>query len=160
MIDADDHEAHNPVSGFDFSVVKPTVEQKNWMIDSIIQKNETAASCARKYRINRKSLHKLVRRRLKGIPVRSKTGRPRVLDEISIDSIDSQIRENSSTKVDLLRGSIQEEFINSHNRRHPNSSNGIESEADSVKISRRSLKRNLHSFQPVLPLFLNQFFHR
>lgn len=146
MIDADDHTAPNPVAGFDFRLVKPTLEQKCWMIDSIIARKETAATCAKKYYINRKSLNKLVRRRLQGHPTRLKSGRPRVLDEISIDLIDASIRENSDTTVDNLRGSISEEFQASHSRRHPDIPADLENGVPSVRISRRTLKRYLGNF--------------
>lgn len=150
MIDADDHTAPNPVAGFDFRLVKPTLEQKCWMIDSILEHSETAASCAKKYHINRKSLNKLVRRRLQGHPTCLKSGRPRVLDQISIDSIDASIRENSGTTVDLLKGTISEEFKASHSRRHPDRPTELENGVAPVKISRRSLKRYFGSFEPGL----------
>jgi hypothetical protein len=150
MIDAEDHTAPNPVAGFDFRVVKPTLEQKCWMIDSILQHYETAASCAKKYHINRKSLNKLVRRRLQGHPTCLKSGRPRVLDQISIDSIDATIRENSDTTVDLLKGSISEEFKASYTRRYPDKPTEVENGVAPVKISRRSLKRYFGSFEASL----------
>ena len=147
MIDADDHAAHNPVAGFDFRLVKPTLEQKCWMIDAIIEHIETAASCAKKYHINRKPLNKLVRRRLKGHPTCSKSGRPRVLGQMSIESIDASMSENSGISVDLLKGAISEEFQASHHRRYPDKSTDVGDAGPPVKISRRSLKRYLGSFE-------------
>lgn len=144
MIDADVHQLPNPVEGFDFRLVKPTLEQKCWMIDSIIQKSETAASCAKKYHVNRKSLHKLVRNKLKGLSVRSKPDRPSILDAISLDSISTSIREKSCSTITVLKQSISEEYQASHDRRCSNS------RADEIrhKIPRRSMKRYTTRLEP------------
>ena len=146
MIGADVPDLPSPVEGFDFRLVKPTPEQKCWMVDIVIQKFETAASCAKKYHINRKSLHKLVRKRLQGLSMRFKPGRPPLLDAISLDSISASIRGKSCSTVSILRRSITEEFQASHDRRYPTN----QSEEIHAKISRRSMKRYITRLEPAL----------
>ena len=138
----------NPLAGFDFRVAKPSLQQKEWMVKMIVQNSETAASIARNYHFNRKYLHKMVRRTLRGIPVRFQRGRPRVIDEQSHSVISASVDDNICVTLLELNQSIGEEFKATHDRRYENISGGIDADGSAVKISRRSLKRYIHRFHP------------
>lgn len=50
----------DPLTGCDFSILGPTLEQKQLMVSMVLQKIETAASVVKKYLYNRKHLHKMI----------------------------------------------------------------------------------------------------
>lgn len=108
----------DPLAGCDFSILGPMLEQKQLMVSMVLQKIETAASVAKKYSYNRKHLHRLVRRHLQGAPIRLKSGRPRVLDSISHDTITATTRNQLCSSEVALNQSIRDEFKASHIRRH------------------------------------------
>lgn len=148
MIDAAEVDVHNPLGGFDFRLVKPTLEQKCWMVDLVIQKLETAASLANKYHINRNMLHKVVRRKLKGQPIRLKGGRPPVLDAISVNLVTEAIRENECLSKELLKQSIDNEYRATHLRRHGDTDTRDSIDEVPKNISRRTMRRYVNRLQP------------
>ena len=85
----------DPLLGCNFKIAKPTLEQKCWMVQLVISKLETVASLAKRCSFSRKYLHKMVVRHLKGLPLRLKRGRPRVLDVISHEIIGASIQNNA-----------------------------------------------------------------
>ena len=141
-------ELQNPLLGCDFRLVKATLEQKLWMVEKMIQKLETAGSIAKKYHISRKQVHKMLRRRLKGIPVRLKGGRPRVLDPDSHVAIGALIDNNSCCNIDHLKGAIRTEYKASHSRRYPVIVEEDNVDEDAVKVPLRSLKRYVTRLHP------------
>lgn len=148
MNDAAPHQFYDPLAGFDFRLVKPSLEQKEWMVCLVIEKVETAATIARMYNFNRKSLHKMVRRKLRGIPVRFKKGRPRVLDGESHDKVNTSIADNTCGDITCLKQSIRTEFVATRSRRFADVVREVEGEEDLTKISRRSLKRYVQRLHP------------
>lgn len=133
------------VGDIDFREVAATQEQKLWMVNSIINHIETAASIAKRYHFSRDHLNKMVQRRLKGKAVQFKRGRPRLLDDISQRSIDEKIQNVTCTTLCLLKQSIDTEFKATFARRYPTETDDDEPEP---KMSRRSLKRYIFMLHP------------
>lgn len=144
---------HDPLLGCNFKIAKPTLEQKCWMVQLVISKVETVASLAKRCSFSRKNLHKMVVRHLKGLPLRLKSGRPRVLDVISHEIIGASIQNNACSDRAVLNQSISDEYTATRIRRCPPTVEEIANDGRDVKVPRRSLKRYARRLHP--ELFLN-----
>jgi hypothetical protein len=134
--------------GIDFRNVVPNLEQKQWMVNRILNGVEKAASIARRYHYKRKVLNLMAKRHRQGIPVHVGAGRPRIIDVRSHETIASNIAELSCTSVDDLKADIKTEYRATFQRRHPNLFAEIAEEEDALKISRWSMKRYVARLHP------------
>ena len=157
MSDAATPGGPDPLLGYNFGVAKPTLEQKCHMVQLVISKTETIASIAKRCSFSRKNLHKMVVRHLKGMPLRLKSGRPRVLDTIRNENIGTTIRDNAHLDVKVLNRSISDEYAATRIRRLPPKMEEIEDDGRAVKVPRRSLKRYAERLHPQLFLHDESF---
>ena len=94
---------------------------------------EKAASIARRFHFKRKVLNLIAKRHRQGIPVHLGSGRPRIMDVQSHDTIASNIADLTCSSVDDLKVDIKTEYkatLKRHylnlfeRRKHPKSQNG------------------------------------
>ena len=150
MCDAATPGGPDPLLGCNFGVAKPTLEQKCWMVQLVISKLETVASLAKRCSFSRKNLHKMVVRHVKGLPLRLKSGRPRVLDVISHEIIEASIQNNACSDIEVLNQSINDEYTATRIRRCHPTVEEIAIDGRDVKVPRRSLKRYARRLHPEL----------
>ena len=145
------------VQEFNFSEIRPTLEQKTWMAGLIISKVETSSSLAKKYRYSRKRLNTIVTRIREGKTLHSHGGRPRVLDEESYKNCSDEIFGDSEMTKKELAEHINDEYHATFSRRYPVRYNEILEHEEDLQLSRRSLKRYILKLHPhVFPA--NDFF--
>lgn len=144
----DDHELPGFFVGIDFKVAVPNVVQKQWMVSRIISGVEKAASIARRYNFRRKTLNVLVKRSRQGIPIHLGAGRPRVLDVLSHENIETNIGDQTCASVDDLRAEIKSEFVSTFERRYPARFAELADQQNEVKMARRSLQRYISRLHP------------
>ena len=87
---------------FNFSEIRPTLEQKTWMAGLIMSKVETSSSLAKKYHYSRKRLNTIVSQIREGKVLHSHGGRPRVLDEESYKNCRDEIFGREAGVISVL----------------------------------------------------------
>ena len=95
---------------FNFSEIRPTLEQKTWMAGLIMSKVETSSSLAKKYHYSRKRLNTIVSQIREGKVLHSHGGRPRVLDEESYKNCSDEILGDSEITKMILAEHINDEY--------------------------------------------------
>ena len=136
------------VPEFDFRLVQPTLEQKCWMSNRVIDQVETASSMAKRFHFKRVHLNILVQRMRKNKNLYLKGGRPRLLDNISHETIRTSINNFDCNSTDQLEESIKHEFRCTLARKYtPVVVEDVETIED-VNLSRRSVKRYIMRLHP------------
>ena len=136
------------VREFNFSEIRPTIEQKTWMAGLIISKVETSSSLAKKCRYSRKRLNAIVGLIRRGKTIHSLSGRPRVLDEESLKNCSEEIVGHSEMSKNELVRHINDEYHETFSRRYPIRYNEILEQEEDLILSRRSLKRYILKLHP------------
>ena len=133
---------------FNFSEIRPTLEQKTWMAGLIMSKVETSSSLAKKYHYSRKRLNTIVSQIREGKVLHSHGGRPRVLDEESYKNCRDEIFGDSEITQEILAEHIHDEYHATFHRRYPRRYNEILEHEEDLQLSRRSLKRYILKLHP------------
>lgn len=141
--------------GFDFRELRPTKCQKEYMIERIVKRHESAASIAKRCHINRKYLNILVHRRGKGMSVNRNCGRPRLLDTESCELICASFGDFQSESIPQLKEAIDIEARATYDRRYAPLLNMIENDDIEVSVSKRSFKRYIIQLLPGIFLLPN-----
>ena len=136
------------IQEFNFSEIRPTLEQKTWMAGLIISKVETSSSLAKKYHYSRKRLNTIVSQIREGKILHSHGGRPRVLDEESYKNCRDEIFGDSEITQEILAEHIHDEYHATFHRRYPRRYNEILEHEEDLQLSRRSLKRYILKLHP------------
>ena len=148
MDDVDESLLLNPVAGFDFRVVKPTLEQKMWLVNQVLRKVESASALSKKYHIKRKQLNGMVRQVSKGHSLHLSRGRPRALDQNSQSSIIESIGSHACCTLESLKESINTGFQETLTRNNPELFIELLDEEADLELSQRSINRYLLKLHP------------
>lgn len=148
MDDLDEFLLYNPVDGFDFRVVKPTLEQKTWLVNQVLQKVESASALSKKYHIKRKHLNGMVRQVSKGHSLHLSRGRPLALDEHSHSSIIESISSRACCTLESLKQSINSGFQETLTRNNPELFVELLDDEADLELSQRSMNRYILKFHP------------
>ena len=133
---------------FNFSEIRPTLEQKTWMSGLMMSKVETSSSLAKKCHCSWKRLNAIVSQIREGKVLHSHGGRPRVVDEESFKNCSDEIFGDSEITRKILAEHINDEYHATFNRRYPHRYNQILEHEEDLQLSRRSLKRYILKLHP------------
>ena len=148
MNQTDENEVPQWENGIDFSVVHPTLEQKQLMIDRVTNGVGKIGTLAERYNFSAKHLQILVARKRHGKIINVRGRRPRVLDEQSHSAISIAIENLLCSSSDTLKIYIKDEFQATLTRQFPLKSKLLIHENMKTHISRRSIKRYILRFHP------------
>ncbi len=122
-----------------------SVEEKRWLGEQIISKRATAAQISQKLGLVQSTLYRYSNWVRKEHRMEEEVGRPRCLDDISINAIFEAIRNLPSMSDAQLRNVIKKEYTATYSRRH----DALDEGDEVIEMPRRSLKRYFEYFDCV-----------
>lgn len=125
----------------DLSCKKLSVQQKNWLVNRINSKAETASSLAKRYKLNINKLHQYVCRSRKGKTFHFRGGRPRVFSEDSIKELAVYANKSPKPSMEDVKARIKEIFFSNHQDEDVSDDLHALNQEKRTGISKRSVNR-------------------
>jgi transposase-like protein len=126
-----------------------SIEQKTWFAQQVIEKKSTITLLAREFGLSIQTVSWWCHMVRKGKKMRGNVGRPRVIDEKSINEVSEFCHGHGFANAAALKEVILEQCVETYKRRRVIVSNDSSDDDEPTKlISRRSMKRYVDNYFP------------
>ena len=118
--------------------------QKRWVAQEVMSGRTTAKDLSVKYNLKRNTVNQIVSRVKRGCCVRHGRGRPRLLDELSMERAESTILDKSMAEdleIDFIGEVVSTEFQETFQRRWPQKFREVLHANNELKMSKASRNR-------------------
>ena len=108
-----------PADDPDFKQNPPDTPQRMWIAKSIANGRESGPNLAKRFNSSSHFMRVLVYKYKKGFGLKRRGGRPRALDELSIQKLDDITAVDDGPTIDQFRVHLNEEYGSTLSRRRP-----------------------------------------
>jgi len=146
-----------PKDSVDLSNVILNEDQKNWIVHEILEGRINKPNLAKKYNLKYNRVCKMVIRRKEEHVLRRGMGRPKILDDMSIQSVEIRLVEligeenyDEDAISEAIDGEVRRAFLETYGRRYPKRFQDLQESGFNPKLVAKSRKRYCRYFRELL----------